>query len=93
MASEYDQILKELKEIKKAVKSIAKRIGGDTGIYNKDEILDNAIKLVRESRTATAGFLQRKLSIGYARAAELLELMEEKGVIGPQIGTKPRKVL
>jgi S-DNA-T family DNA segregation ATPase FtsK/SpoIIIE len=41
----------------------------------------------------TFNLLQRRLKIGYARAARLLDLMEEKGIIGPQEGSKPRKVL
>lgn len=57
-----------------------------------DEYLEEAIRLVRENRKASASMLQRKFSIGYNRAARLIDLMEEMGVIGPQQGSKPREV-
>jgi len=48
--------------------------------------------LVISSRKASASLLQRRLSIGYARAARLLDLLEERGVVGPAEGAKPRDV-
>ncbi len=58
-----------------------------------EELLKEAIKIVVSSGKASTSLLQRKLKIGYARAARLLDLMEEKGIVGPQEGSKPRKVL
>lgn len=58
-----------------------------------DELLGLAYKLVVETGKASTSFLQRKLKIGYARAARLLDLLEEKGIVGPADGSKPRKVL
>lgn len=58
----------------------------------KDEMYEEAKQLVLETRRASASFLQRRLSIGYARAARLLDIMEEKGIIGPGEGAKPRDV-
>lgn len=58
-----------------------------------EELLNQAIQVVLESGKASTSFLQRKLKIGYARAARLLDLMEEKGIVGPQEGSKPRKIL
>jgi S-DNA-T family DNA segregation ATPase FtsK/SpoIIIE len=60
---------------------------------NDDELLSLAYKLVVETGKASTSFLQRKLKIGYARAARLLDLLEEKGIVGPAEGSKPRKVL
>ena len=57
-----------------------------------DELLPEAIKLVREAGKASASLLQRRLRLGYARSARLLDLMEEKGIIGPGDGAKPREV-
>jgi len=57
-----------------------------------EELLEEAIATVRDSQKASASFLQRKLKVGYARAARLLDLMEEKGVVGPGEGAKPREV-
>jgi S-DNA-T family DNA segregation ATPase FtsK/SpoIIIE len=59
----------------------------------KDELLPEAIKLVTESGRASTSFLQRRLGIGYPRAAKLIDLLEEEGVIGPAEGSKPREVL
>ncbi len=58
-----------------------------------DDIYEEAIKLVVESNQASVSMLQRRLRIGYNRAARLIDEMEEKGIIGPYEGTKPRKVL
>jgi len=60
--------------------------GGDDPLY------EEAKKTVIETRKASASFLQRRLRIGYARAARLLDILEEKGVIGPGEGAKPREV-
>jgi len=57
-----------------------------------DELLDEAIEVVRQAQKASASLLQRRLKIGYARAARLLDLMEERGIVGPGEGAKPRDV-
>ncbi|MCH9630291.1 MAG: DNA translocase FtsK [Chlamydiia bacterium] len=59
----------------------------------KDTLYDNALTIVLTSRNASTTFLQRKLKIGYARAASLMDELEERGVIGPQEGSKSRKIL
>lgn len=58
-----------------------------------DELLESAKKLVRGHKYASASLLQRRLSIGYARAARILDQLENLGIIGPGEGAKPRKVL
>jgi len=57
-----------------------------------DELLDQAIQIVASQRIASISFIQRKLKIGYNRAARLVEHMEAEGIIGPQEGTKPREI-
>ncbi len=57
-----------------------------------DELYDAAVQTVAEAQKASASLLQRRLRVGYARAARLLDLMEEKGIIGPGEGAKPRDV-
>jgi len=57
-----------------------------------DELFREALKIVEETKKASASYLQRRLSIGYNRAARMIELMEEKGLVGPQQGSKPREV-
>ena len=58
-----------------------------------EELFKEAVKIVLEAGKASTSLLQRRLKIGYARAARLLDFMEEKGIVGPQEGSKPRKVL
>jgi S-DNA-T family DNA segregation ATPase FtsK/SpoIIIE len=57
-----------------------------------DELFVEALKIVEETRKASASYLQRRLSIGYNRAARIIELMEDRGYVGPQQGSKPREV-
>ncbi len=57
-----------------------------------DDMYDEAIETVANAGKASASLLQRRLRIGYARAARLLDLMEEQGIIGPANGAKPREI-
>jgi S-DNA-T family DNA segregation ATPase FtsK/SpoIIIE len=60
----------------------------------EDELLDEAIELVRQERRASTTFLQRRLRIGYVRASSLIDMLEEKGIIGPaESAGRARKVL
>lgn len=65
----------------------------DSSIDGKDEKYDEAVRVVIEHRSASASLLQRRLGVGYNRAANLIEEMEANGVVGPAQGSKPRKVL
>ena len=58
----------------------------------EDPLYEEAKRVVIEARKASASLLQRRLRIGYARAARLLDILEERGVIGPGEGAKPREV-
>ena len=58
-----------------------------------DEMLPKAIEAVIEAQSASTTLLQRKLKLGYARAARIVDALEERGIIGPYEGAKPRKVL
>jgi|GEM_PF-3218859 len=62
-------------------------------IVEEDPLLEEAERLVIQTRKASASFLQRRMRIGYARAARLLDLLEKKGVVGPAQGSKPREIL
>lgn len=66
---------------------------GDDGDSPADEMLPKAIEVVIEAQSASTTLLQRKLKLGYARAARIVEELEERGIIGPYEGAKPRKVL
>lgn len=67
--------------------------GDDKEPKGKDALYDQALTIVLQTRSASTTFLQRKLKIGYARAASLMDELETNGVIGPQEGAKPRRVL
>lgn len=63
------------------------------GSDSSDDMYKDALRVVVESKKASASLLQRRLRVGYARAARLIEELEENGVIGPADGARPREVL
>jgi S-DNA-T family DNA segregation ATPase FtsK/SpoIIIE len=63
--------------------------GGEGG----DDMFKDAVRVVVESGKASTSLLQRRLRVGYARAARIIEEMEEQGIIGPADGARPREVL
>ena len=58
-----------------------------------DDMFRDAVRVVVETRKASTSLLQRKLRVGYARAARIMAEMEEQGIIGPADGSRPRDVL
>jgi DNA segregation ATPase FtsK/SpoIIIE-like protein len=60
---------------------------------NRDPLLKDAARIILEHDNASASFLQRKMSLGYARAAQILDQLQFLGIIGPADGAKPRKIL
>ena len=89
----YDeQILQEIDRHAVADKKKGKD-KDDGGFSDEDEMLPSAIEIVVETGQASTSMLQRRLKLGYARAARLMDAMEEKGIIGPFEGSKPRQVL
>jgi S-DNA-T family DNA segregation ATPase FtsK/SpoIIIE len=62
------------------------------GDFGDDTLYEEAKRVVIEARKASASLLQRRLRIGYARAARLVDVLEEKGIVGPGEGAKPREV-
>ena len=68
----------------------AKGDGGDGG---NDELFDDAVRLVFEFGKASTSLLQRRLRIGYGRAAHLIDMMYNDGLVGPADGSKPRELL
>lgn len=92
-------------EVEEVVKK-AKRLGKPSYITLEDpkadsstleaeeeELFDEAWEIIQESGKASASYLQRRLRIGYNRAARLIEAFEARGFIGPQVGSKPREIL
>lgn len=60
---------------------------------DEDPLLDQAIEIVVSAGKASASYLQRRLKVGYNRAARMVELLERRGIVGPQNGSKPREVI
>jgi S-DNA-T family DNA segregation ATPase FtsK/SpoIIIE len=65
----------------------------DDGDSDEDDLYEEARDIVMKAGKASTSYLQRKLRIGYARAARLIDMLEERGVIGPGDGAKPREVI
>ncbi|TBR19454.1 DNA translocase FtsK, partial [bacterium] len=58
----------------------------------KDELYDEAVKIIMESNQASVSILQRRMRLGYTRAARIIDMMEGEGLVGPYEGSKPRKI-
>ncbi|HPT38597.1 MAG TPA: DNA translocase FtsK 4TM domain-containing protein [Candidatus Omnitrophota bacterium] len=76
-----DQILKDQQKNSSAG-------GGD-----KDELYDEAVRVIMESNQASVSILQRRMRLGYTRAARIIDMMELEGLVGPFEGSKPRRIL
>jgi S-DNA-T family DNA segregation ATPase FtsK/SpoIIIE len=75
----------------KFIKSPGEQAWEDTG--EKDELYEKAVELILLTGQASASYLQRKLKLGYARAARIIDQMEQEGILGPSEGSKPREIL
>ena len=60
---------------------------------DRDELFDEAVNVVLETRQASTSFLQRRMKVGYSRAARLMDELEFAGIVGPAEGAKPREIL
>jgi S-DNA-T family DNA segregation ATPase FtsK/SpoIIIE len=67
--------------------------GDDGEMGDDEELYQQAMEVLKTTRRASTSMLQRRLRIGYNRAARIMELMEEKGVVGPENGAQPREIL
>lgn len=63
------------------------------GPDGRDELFDQTVRMISQHDRASASLIQRRLQVGFNRAARLLEQLEEAGVVGPADGSKPRDVL
>ena len=86
--AEYDDKLKNINAVSEQINSNANVFENDD-----DDLYNEAVEFVVTSGKASASLLQRRFKIGYDRANHLVDLLEERGIIGPQNGSKPREVL
>ena len=95
-----DYVANYNEEMISSMENIAAATGGKGGAAassdggeQRDEMIQKAIETVVDAGQASTSLLQRKLKLGYARAARIMDEMEEMGIIGPYEGSKPRQVL
>lgn len=92
--NEYDEdVMNEIERQAAKEKAAKSGLPEDAVQDDADPMLDEAIACIVELGQASTSLLQRKLRLGYARAARLIDMMEERGVVGPYEGSKPRQVL
>jgi|SRR3990167_4067722 len=88
------KVVKQLEKLEQRVERLEKLIAPpEIDSRGEDELLDEAVKVVREYQRASTSLIQRRLSVGYARAARVLDQLESKGYVGPALGSQPRVVL
>ena len=92
--SEYSEKIQKEIESKAAHDKTSTKFtdGGESG-ENLDPLFDDAVDVVLENGKASTSFLQRKLGVGYSRGSKIMDQMEDKHIIGPAEGAKPRKIL
>ncbi len=97
---EVTRLLKFVKEQgnpdydEKIIKALKKPAGQvDEAFDEKDELFEKAVELILLTGQASASYLQRRMKVGYARAARIIDQMEQEGILGPSEGSKPREIL
>ncbi len=90
--AQYDEALMNLETTDHSVSSVSGQEFGDAA-NDEDPLYNDIVQFVIESQKASASLLQRRFKLGYNRAARLIDLLEERGIIGPTNGSKPREVL
>jgi len=94
LASNYESEVSDLKlEEQTGVASILESLSGNGGNEDLDDLFEEAKQSVVSAGKGSTSYIQRKLGVGYARAARLMDQLEEQGVVGPENGSKPREVL
>lgn len=90
MKNQTDQLLKIINKLEERISKLENIVFPK---YSHDELFEEAVKTFRQYEDVSASLLQRRLKIGYARAARLLDELEEEGYVGSGEGAKPRVVL
>jgi S-DNA-T family DNA segregation ATPase FtsK/SpoIIIE len=95
---EINRVVKFIKEQKQpeydeSILNSQRSGGGGGGSDEKDEYYEDAVRVVIETNQASVSILQRRLRLGYTRAARLIDMMEQAGIVGPYCGSKARDIL
>ena len=94
-----DETERLVEEIRKSgfeaeeVKVFSQRGGPGEDAGDRDELFDEAVSIVMESKQASTSYLQRRMKVGYSRAARLMDELELAGIVGPAEGARPRRIL
>jgi S-DNA-T family DNA segregation ATPase FtsK/SpoIIIE len=67
--------------------------GGEAMDDEEESLLEDCLEVIRQEKKASTSLLQRRLRLGYGRAARMIDILEDRGIIGPQEGAKPREIL
>lgn len=86
------ELIANLKDTLERQEESEEKGGGDVFFGDSDPLFDEVKSIVIETQKASASFLQRRLRIGYSRAARLIDMLEDQGIVGPADGAKPREV-
>ena len=93
--AEYSEEI--LEHIEQQAEQVGNNKGGSGGTNDpgddEDELIEEAIEVIMDCRQASTSMLQRRLKLGYSRAARIIDQIEERGIIGPSEGSKPRQIL
>jgi S-DNA-T family DNA segregation ATPase FtsK/SpoIIIE len=67
---------------------------GDEDVTDEDEeLVEKCLEIIRQEKRASTSLLQRRLRLGYTRAARIVDILEQRGILGPGEGAKPREIL
>jgi S-DNA-T family DNA segregation ATPase FtsK/SpoIIIE len=80
-------------EIHQQLQKAVRNLDGDGGSEEDEELIEQCIDVIRSEQKASTSLLQRRLRIGYGRAARIMDLLEDRGIVGPSKGAEPRDIL
>jgi len=91
LKDQIDGVVEYSEDIVESQHKVSGMVGGSSD--DDDELLDEAKEVIINANRASTSLLQRRLKIGYARAARIIDILEEQGLVGPAEGSKPREVI
>ena len=71
----------------------AESVASDDVTEEDEELVEKCIEIIRQEKRASTSLLQRRLRLGYTRAARIVDILEQRGILGPGEGAKPREIL